>query len=262
MLYNTFMENYSHFLEVAKEAAQLAERIIMKHYLGKLEVHLKADQSPVTVADQEAEKVIKSTIKKHFPTHSFLGEETGQTSDQSEYVWIVDPIDGTKNYTRGIPLFATLVALMHKGKIVVGLSNAPAIREMYTAYKGGGTYFNNEKVSVSTISDLSKAYLSFGSVKLFTKHKKESDLIALLRNSYTARGFGDAWSYHLLAKGIIDAMIEADTKIWDIAAVSLIIEEAGGKVTDIEGNLLSEKTTSLVATNGHIHDQVLSYFKK
>jgi histidinol-phosphatase len=255
------MTDYSKYLETAVKAARLSEEVILKYYSSDLKIEAKSDNSPVTIADKEAERIIRETIKERFPDHGFFGEEFGESQTASDCIWIIDPIDGTKNYTHGIPLFATQIALMYKNEVVVGVSNAPVLHELLSASKGEGTTLNGKDISVSKKQKLSEAYLSFGSLNSFKKNNQSENLSDLIEHSYTARGFGDAWSYHLLAQGKIDAMIEASTKIWDIAAVSLIVEEAGGRVTDISGNKITKDTTSIIATNNKIHEPVLNYFK-
>ncbi len=252
---------YKDFLDVAIEAVKAAEKIINNHYKGDLGTQYKSDRSPVTIADKDSESAIKEIIKKSFPDHGFLGEESGNDGRASEFTWVVDPIDGTKNYTRGIPLFATQIALMHNDEVVVGLSLASQLNELVTAYKGGGTYLNSERIHVSEVNKIENAYLTFGGLKYFRKHNLDNNLVKLSTRTYYSRGIGDAWSYHLLARGAMDIMIEAETKIWDICAASIIVEEAGGKVTDIKGNKLCMTTTSIIATNSHVHEDVLLLFK-
>lgn len=249
---------YKKYLDVAIQAAKVAEKIIKSYYGGALSTEYKNDKSPVTIADKEVEYAIKEIIRNHFPEHGFLGEESGTSETTSEYMWVVDPIDGTKNYTRNIPLFATQIALMHKDEVVVGVSLAPEIDELATSYKGGGAYLNGKQVHVSDVAKVEEAYVSYGGLKYFKKRGLERGILDLTSRAYYSRGIGDAWSYHLLARGAMDVMIEADTKIWDICAVSIIVEEAGGKITDISGSKLSKKTKSIIATNGKIHDEVVS----
>lgn len=247
----------SDFLKVAIEAVKRAEEVILAHFKPNIEVSLKDDKTPVTIADTEAEKIIISTIRQAFPTHDFLGEESGIRVPKSDYLWIIDPIDGTKNYIRGIPLFTTEIALMEKGKLVLGVSNAPALKDLMYAQKGQGAYSNDKPVHVSS-RDLKDSYMSFGDL---TKFQQNNELEALLRIDQEiqgSRGFGDCWSYHLLAQGKIDIMIE-HPKIWDIAAVSVIVEEAGGKVTDFKGQPVNLNITSSLATNGKLHEAILAY---
>lgn len=251
----------SEYLETAIKAAKKAEKVIMNYYSKSVRAELKEDQSPVTIADTEAEKVIIEKISQEFPEHGFIGEELGTVNQGAEYKWIIDPIDGTKNYLRRIPLFATEIALMKGDELVLGVSNAPVIKELLYGEKGEGAYCNDKRINVSGINSLSEAYASFGGLNLFNKHSMVNQLVKLVNQFRGRRGFGDFWSYHLLARGSIDCMVEPDTKVWDIAAVKVIVEEAGGKVTDIKGAPVSVNTTSIIATNGLIHDRVISFFK-
>jgi len=249
------------YLTIAIKAVKEAEKVIKKYYSKDIRTSLKADASPVTIADQKAEEIIKKIINEKFPDHALLGEETGIVDKNSEYLWIIDPIDGTKHYTRQIPLFATQLALMKGNEVILGISNAPVMNELIYAEKGNGAYLNNEKISVSTISEISSSYVSFGGIGYFNKHNLIDNLIRIEGDTQGHRGIGDFWSYHLLSSGKIEIMIEAETKVWDIAAVSIIVKEAGGRVTDLKGNSVNRTTNSIVATNGLVHDQVLAYFK-
>ncbi len=248
------------FLSVALKAVKKAGREIMKQYKNELIITNKKDNSPVTNVDISAEKIIIKTIKKSFPKHGFLGEELGSENNKSEYKWIIDPIDGTKNFIRKIPLFGTQLALMKDNEIILGVSYAPAIKELIYAAKGKGAYLNGKKISVSNIKLVNESYVSYGGLNLFNKHKLIPNLLSLISECKGRRGFGDFWSYHLLAMGKIDIFIEPETKIWDIAAVSLIVNEAGGKVTDIKCNKVNIKTTSIIATNGLLHKKIMNYF--
>ncbi len=252
----------SQFLQVAIEAAKNAEKIILEHYSNNLKWERKSDLSPVTIADTESEKAIIETIKKSFPNHSFLGEESGEDSLTSEYQWVIDPIDGTKNYARQIPLFGTQIALMHHGEIIVGVSNAPALKEMLYAEKGKGAFLNDQKINVSDIQDLSESYLYFGGIKYFRKLGLVDSLVNLSEKAWGHRGVGDCICYHMLAQGKVEIMVEASIKIWDIAALTIIVEEAGGKVTDIEGKPITKDSSTILATNGKFHDLIVGTFKK
>lgn len=252
----------SRFLLIAIKAAKNAEEIIMKYYSDDLTWQKKSDQSPVTIADTQTEKIIIKTIKDSFPDHAFFGEESGNDNIDSRYQWIIDPIDGTKNYTRKIPLFATQIALLEEGEIILGVSNAPAMNEMIFAEKGKGAFFQKESIHVSNIQDLPDSYFCFGGIKYFKRHGYLDSLLKLTENTSGHRGIGDFWCYHLLAQGKIDIMIEAETKIWDFAALKIIVEEAGGKVTDIHGGAITKKTTSIIATNKNLHDSVVEMFKR
>jgi len=251
------------YLEIGLEACQKAEGIILSYLPqnGGI-VNNKLDGSPVSKADLESQKAIIDTIRTAFPDHSFLGEEDGERNslDGKEFVWIIDPIDGTKAYLRKNPLFATQIALMQNGKIILGISNCPLLKELMYAERGKGSFLNDQKMTVAKISEIKDASASFGAIKYFEKINKTKNLIELSENVRWARGIGDFWSYHLLAQGKIDVMIEASTKIWDIAALSVIVEEAGGRVTDLNGLPLSIETSSALATNGLLHEKMRNYF--
>jgi len=256
------MKKQSKFLKVALRAAKKAEKILLKYYYKEIRVGIKKDLSPVTIADKEAEKIIIKTIKKYFPSHGFLAEESASDIKNKDYLWIIDPIDGTKNYLRKIPLFATQIALMEKGELVLGVSNAPLLRELLYAEKGGGAYYNKYKIKVSSVRELKQSHLLFGGIEHFARKNLIKHLISLIGNTRGHRGIGDFWCYHLLAQGKADIMIEAYTKIWDVAAAKIIVEEAGGMVTDIKGKEININTSSFLATNRKLHQRVLASFKK
>lgn len=254
------MKKQSKFLEVAIKATKEAEKIILKYYTKDIKANFKSDLSPVTKADVEAEKVIIKTIKKEFPSHGFLGEETVK-GKKCDYLWIIDPIDGTVNYTRKIALFATQLALMEKGELVAGVSNAPVLKELMYAQKGKGAYLNGVKVKVSNMAELKKAHFFSGGLNYFKKKNLLKNLLSLVDDTNRHRIMGDFWNYHLLAQGKLEIIAEAGLKIWDIAALKVIIEEAGGMVTDLYGNKVNLETTSVLATNKKLHQATLKYFK-
>lgn len=253
-------------LDTALEAAACAADILLDNWQKRrlrdnadISYRAKDDLSPVTELDLAAEKIIREIILKRFPDHRIIGEEFGKDAHNlSPYTWVIDPIDGTKGYIRGQEYFATQVAVMYEGEVVVGVSNAPALNEILAASKNGGAFLNKKPIRVSKISNLSEAFICHGNIKYFHQLKKFPQLFKLLENTWTTRGFGDFWGYHLLADGRVDAMLEAGAKIWDIAAVSIIIKEAGGAVSDIHGHPISLESTSMIATNGLIHDEILT----
>ncbi len=251
----------SEFLRVALEAVKKAEKIIMKYYSEDIRAKLKPDQSPVTIADIEAEKIIIETIKRKFPEHGFYGEESGESKSESEYVWIIDPIDGTKNYIRKIPLFGTLLALMKNDEVILGVSNIPGIRELMYAEKDKGAFLNNKPIRVSKVDEISKAMICYGGVKHFIKKGWLKNLSKPIGNAYRDRGFGDLYMYHLLATGRADIVVEAAISIQDIAALKIIVEEAGGLMTDIKGNPVDKNIKTVIASNKLLHDEVVRYFK-
>ena len=252
----------SQFLMVALEAAKNAEEIITAYYTDDaMKVELKDDETPVTLADRGAEKVIRETIKQAFPDHGFLGEEYGIEEGNSPYVWIIDPIDATKNYIRKIPIFGTQIALMKGEELILGVSNAPLLNERLYAEAGEGAFFNGKPITVSNVMQPEDAMICHGGLKWFVERGTFPGIYNLINDAARSRGFGDFYMYHLVASARADAVVEAAISIWDIAAITVIVREAGGKVTDVQGQPITKDTESLVATNGVLHNTVLDYFK-
>ena len=250
----------SQFLTVALEAAKNAEEVITAYYNDDIKVELKDDETPVTLADRGAEKVIRDTISRAFPDHGFLGEEFGTQEGTSPYMWIIDPIDATKNYIRKIPIFGTQIALMKGDELILGVSNAPLLNELLYAEAGGGAFLNGEPIQVSDVSQPKDAMICHGGLNWFIEKGTFPGIYNLINNTARSRGFGDFYMYHLVASARADAVIEAAISIWDIAAITVIVREAGGKITDIQGQPVTKETASLVATNGVLHSTVLNYF--
>ena len=250
----------SQFLTVALEAAKNAEEIITAYYTDDIKVEMKEDETPVTLADRGAEKVIRETIKQAFPDHGFLGEEYGIEEGDSPYVWIIDPIDATKNYIRKIPIFGTQIALMKGEELILGVSNAPLLNERLYAEAGSGAFLNGKPIHVSDVTQANEAMICHGGLKWFVEKGTFPGIYNLINDTARSRGFGDFYMYHLLASARADVVVEAAISIWDIAAATVIVHEAGGKVTDLEGQPVTKETHSLVATNGILHSDVLNYF--
>jgi len=249
------------FLTIALEAARESEKVILEYFdESGVSVEMKSDNSPVTVADKKAEHVIHEVVRSYFPDHGFLGEETGESDTNSEYTWIVDPIDGTRNYSHGIPIFDTQIALMKGEELILGVSNAPALRELLYAEKGKGAYCNDAKIHVSSVQDIDKAFISFGGIRHFEQKKLTVGLVSLANAVNGDHGFGDFWSYTLVARGSMDIMIDPKVNIWDVAALTVILEEAGGVMTDTAGGPITKKVQSVIASNGILHARALSYF--
>ena len=236
------------------QAARAAEEVIRHYYHGEFDVEHKADASPVTIADVESERAIKKVLGAAFPEHGFYGEELGRESADAEYVWLIDPIDGTKSFVRGYPFFSTQIALLHKGELICGVSNAPLFNggEMACAAKGQGATLNGEAIQVSRIDVLNKATLSIGNVATLAGSPGWAELGQLIPKMARIRGYGDFYHYHLLAAGRIDCIVESDVNILDIAALTVILREAGGEITDLAGQPVGLETTSVFAHNGLI----------
>ena len=237
----------SAFLETAIAAAQSAQTVISRYYRQNIDITLKADQSPVTVADVESEKAIKAVIFERFPEHGCFGEETGQERMDSPYLWLIDPIDGTKSFVRQYPFFSTQIALRHGEDWLLGVSNAPEFAQLAHAEQGGGAFLNDRRVQVSGVTQLADATLSMGNIKTLAGGPGWQGLARIVRQVNRTRGYGDFYHYHLLASGSLDLVIESDVNILDIAALAVIVREAGGVFTDLEGQPLSLQTTSVLA---------------
>jgi len=246
------------FLTAALDAARAAAQVVQHYYAKNLSVTVKADQTPVTQADVETEQVIRKILAERFPSHGFYGEETGSSGLDNEYLWLVDPIDGTKAFVRQYPMFSTQIALMHKGRLIVGVSAAPIYGELACAELGVGAWINDRRIRVSDIDTIEKAALSGGNLKTLASGNQWSKYGNLVSRVNRIRGYGDFLHYHLLAAGKIDAVIESDVNILDIAALAVIIEAAGGKFTQLNGEPVDLKTTTVLASNGKLHEPILS----
>ena len=243
-------------LQAALDAAEAAATIIRSMYQRNLAVHTKADASPVTEADVRAEEAIREILSKRFPGYGFYGEETGQHALDAESLWLVDPIDGTKSFVRECPFFSTQIALMRNGRLVLGVSSAPAYGELAWAEEGDGAHLNGRRIKVSKVAELSGAVVSTGNLKTLARSPQWAKLGELIGRINRIRGYGDFVHYHLLARGSLDVVIESDVNILDIAALTVIVREAGGTFTDLQGGEVGLATTSVLATNGPLHGPI------
>jgi histidinol-phosphatase len=250
-------EVYAACCEVARAAAAAAATVIHDHFRARLDVRYKADDSPVTVADEAAEAAIRTVIGRHYPEHGFYGEEGGASGLERDWLWLVDPIDGTKAFVRGDRLFSTQIALMHRGELVVGVSMASEFGETAWAWRGGGAWLNGERLQVAQTDRLDRAILSFGNIQsLAADPQRWSRVGSLIRTVHRHRGYGDFLHYHRLAQGLIDAVVESDLNILDIAALSVIVSEAGGRMTELDGSPLRLETRTLLASTPALHEQI------
>jgi histidinol-phosphatase len=247
----------SPFLTAALEAAEAAGEVIRRLYRRNIEITVKADKSPVTEADVEAEKAIRQLLESRFPDHGFFGEETGSHGLGADHVWLVDPIDGTKSFVREYPMFSTQIALLCEGELVLGVSSAPVYGELAWAERGKGAWLGKERLRVSEVASITDAALSSGNLKSLARSPAWSRYGSLVGAVNRIRGYGDFLHYHLLAGGKIDAVIESDVNILDIAALVVIVEEAGGRFTDLSGGTVGFDTTTVLASNGRLHQQIL-----
>ena len=251
-------DNASDYLKVALAAADKAAGISRSYYAGNFTVTTKADKTPVTQADVECEQAIREVILNAFPEHGFYGEETGKTQADAEFLWLVDPIDGTKGFVREYPFFSTQIALMHNGEIVLGVSSGTMMNELAWAEKGQGAWLNGQRLEVSDIYDPDRAAVSTGNLKSLASSDGWAVLGDIVEHADRIRGYGDFYHYHLLAAGKIEAVIESDVNILDIAALSVIVSEAGGVFTDLNGNGLNLETRSVLAANASLHEKFVS----
>jgi histidinol-phosphatase len=247
----------SPFLDAAIAAAKAAAEDIMRYYRGDYEVEIKADQTPVTVADLRAEQIIRRILLGEFPDHGFVGEEGGKEQAEAEYVWLVDPIDGTKSFVGGFGMFSTQIALMRGGELILGVSSAPATGELAWAVRGAGAQLDGTPLGVSDVSTLSDASVSTGNLQTLAASVNWSPLGEILALAYRTRGYGDYYHYHRLAAGQIDAVIESDVNILDIAALYVIVSESGGVFTDLQGRKVGLDTTSVLAATPGLHPLLL-----
>ncbi|MGH7358463.1 MAG: inositol monophosphatase family protein [Candidatus Rokuibacteriota bacterium] len=246
-------------LDAALDAARAAGAIALRYFRGDVRVMQKADQTPVTQADQEAEATIVERLRTSFPDIGFLGEEFGAQGAQARR-WIVDPIDGTKNFVRGIPYWATLLALEEEGEITLGVVHAPATGELYWARRGQGAFLDGVRLRVSSFDRLEPAMLVHSSLKLLRSlegGRYWEGFVRLVDRTDRQRGFGDYLGYTFVLRGQAELMLEVDLKPWDLAPFRVLFEEAGGRFTDFAGRPTIYTGTAL-ATNGRLHGEALA----
>lgn len=251
-----FLENC---LVTAKRAAKSAEQIIKHYYKCSPDTHIKEDLTPVTQADLECEQVIKQVLAASYPDFGFFGEETGKSNTDSDFLWLVDPIDGTKSFVREYHFFSTQIALMYKGEIIIGVSHAPMFNETAWAAKGLGAFIGEQALAVSDYIKPEDSCYSTGNLKSFAQDKKQWEkLRQVMSLCHKTRGYGDFYHYHLLAAGKLELIIESDVNILDIAALSIIVNEAGGIITNLEGTAIGLETTTVLAGNSASYQQAMS----
>jgi histidinol-phosphatase len=253
-------------LAAAREFADLGGRIALRHYGKDPRRERKADGTWVTEADWAVEAQIRLRIARTFPDHNIFGEEEGLTgagggpADPEAPTWIIDPIDGTNNYIAGIPIWATLVALRVGGSSVVGVCQAPALGESYSAATGLGARLNGQPIFVDPEPNLDAATMLFGDAKAFEDYGLSDFFENLVRASGRTRGIGDFWGHMLVARGAAHVMVEPNLALWDVAALQPIVAEAGGKLSQLDGSSWTDGG-GCITTNGALHDQVIALRK-
>jgi len=241
-------------------AAEAAGEVAMKYYRGGFEVTIKPDQTPVTQADREAEQAIKAILRPAYPEHGFLGEELGEEGPK-ERRFIIDPIDGTKNFIRRVPIWAVLLGLEEAGEITAGVMLNPALGEMFWARRGDGAWSAGERLRVSDCERLDEATLLHSDLHLMREGGFWDPLVRLVDACRRTRGFGDYYGYGLVAGGKAEIYVETDLKPWDAAPVKILVEEAGGRLTDFSG-CPTIYGGSVLATNGRLHQQTLALLRR
>jgi myo-inositol-1(or 4)-monophosphatase len=225
-------------LEVAVNAAIEAGKTTLKYFRSpSLIISAKEDSSPVTAADKESEEIIRRNVKKHFPAHGIIGEEYGETIGADPVKWIIDPLDGTKTFVRGVPFYGVLIGIEVDGEIEAGVVHMPALNETYYARKGNGSFLNNQRIEVSKVADLEGAtFLITSSSDALLDNEKRTGYLAIQKRAQRQRGMGDCYGHMLVASGRAEIMLDARMHPWDCAALKIIVEEAGGMFTDWNGN--------------------------
>ena len=248
------------WLAFAHEACDVADAIALRHFRRDLDLERKPDRTFVTVADQGIEREIRSRILARYPDHGLVGEEYGTEEGVGSTRWYIDPIDGTHNFIRGVPLFGTLLGVEHAGELQLGMISAPAMRERWFAYRGGGAWNRSldgdRPIHVSRVSAMDDAQLLYGSRTDAVESGLMPGFDAVLASAWRERGFGDFWGYALVAEGAAEAMFETGMKTWDLAGPLVVIEEAGGCVTDVFGERRMD-APSFVGSNGLLHEALL-----
>ncbi|MCJ7725280.1 MAG: histidinol-phosphatase [Acidimicrobiia bacterium] len=245
-----------HELRLALELADIADAIALPLFRSRaFTVDTKADTTPVTEADRSAERAIRDRLETDRPHHGVAGEEYG-AQGPTDARWIIDPIDGTMNFVRGIPVWGALIGLEIEGTMAVGVVSAPAIGHRWWAARGLGAYRNAEPIRASTVSGLADAQLSYNSFAAAEAHGIGPQMADLERRCRRTRGFGDFWSFMLVAEGAVDIAVEPIAALWDLAPLQVIVEEAGGRFTDLQGSATPDGGNAL-ATNGILHEEVL-----
>ncbi len=248
------------WLDFALAACDVADETARGHFRRGIDVERKPDRTFVTAADRAIERQIRSAIHARWPDHGLVGEEYGEEAGGSTTRWYIDPIDGTHNFIRGVPLFGTLLAVEHDGEMQAGVISAPAMRERWFASRGGGAWAENpdgrRAIRVSRVAALEDAQLVYGSLRDNVESGLMPGFRSLIDASWRDRGFGDFWGYALVAEGAAEAMMETGAHTWDLAAPQVVIEEAGGRVTDVNGDRRID-TESFVGSNGLLHDEIL-----
>lgn len=261
-MHSEWMARYELAVLAAEDAGRTARRYFPDTTAAEFAkmIEYKSDASPVTVADREAESSLRASLLTKFPDDGFLGEEFGHKTGSTGFEWIVDPIDGTRSFVRGIPLWATLVGLQYRGEMIAGVVVEPVLGNTYRALRGEGAFKNNQPIHVSKLEQLDRAIMCTSDLSYFSLNGRMSAFWAMSQKVERQRGYGDYFGFTLVAQGSADLMLDFGVHAWDIAAVIPLVEEAGGKFTDWTGKQSIQQPDAL-ATNGRLHDASLAILK-
>ena len=254
-------------MDVARRAAEAGAAAALAHFRAGVRVEVKPDRSPVTAADRESEAAILATIRERFPDHAVLAEETGAPGGSAASRWIVDPLDGTRGFTRGGSFWGPLVGLEHEGRVVAGAMALPALGEVYWAARGRGAWTSStasaapRRLQLSGIAAWEDATFQLGELHLMLKGELAPAVTRLATSCASARCYGDLAGCAMVLAGRAEAWVEAGVKIWDLAPLQVLIEEAGGRFTDLSG-AATHASGECVASNGHVHDHLLAAFRE
>lgn len=243
--------------DAARELADIADALTMSAFRHHLDVRTKSDGSWVTQVDEDVEDALRRAILERFPDHAVLGEESGHHGPADAPTWILDPIDGTTNFVKRNPIFATLIGVRLDGQEVAGVVSAPALSTRWDGVVGGPAHQDGRVVHVSGVTDLADAEVSFGGLEIFVDEGRFPVVEKLSSRAGRVRGYGDFWQHCLVASGSTDVALESEVKVWDLAAVKAVVEAAGGRFTDLDGQRTSDGGTAL-SSNGHLHAEVLA----
>jgi histidinol-phosphatase len=246
--------------DAAMDAAQQAGQFALQYFDQGIAVEWKSDHSPVTMADRGAENLIRKLLLDKFSSDGFLGEEYGNTPGSSGYRWIIDPIDGTRSFIRGIPIWACMIGLEFNGELIAGVVSLPAMKQVFHALRGNGAFRDERRIRVSDVANLDKAHLYYSSISWFTKAGHDKQFLNLVKQTERQRGFGDFYGFMMVAQGSGEIMVEYGVHAWDLAALVPIVEEAGGKLTAWDGKLDIEKP-DVLASNGKLHEEALKIIR-
>ena len=248
--------------DTALNYLESAEAEILKWFRKDLAVENKKDLSPVTIADRNAEQILREKIAKGFPGHGIIGEEFGEENSDAEWVWTIDPIDGTRSFIRGLPLFASLIALLHRGKPVMGIISLPALKETSWAVKGKGAYCEKFRLQVSSCKSLPQAMIATADLYCFHKQKCARLFSSLSKEGEIIRTYPDAFGHLMAARGAVDVMVDPLAYIWDYAPCKIMVEEAGGVFANFSGNRSSITEETAISGNEAMVRQVRKLYKE